>query len=112
MKSLSSDSSVVPDSDTARFLGAAAAAAEPIRVDVGEKVYRVAVYAETECTLPRPPREDIAASIAGTSAAAGSWVGLIDAEAFAAYCHQRRRARSPAAFTGARNAKHLARGTK
>lgn len=91
MKALPRDTSVPPDSDTARFLSAAAAAAEPIRVDVGEKVYRVAVYAETEGSLPRPSREDIAASIAGTTAAAGSWVGLVDAEAFKKYVRKRRK---------------------
>lgn len=91
MKAPPRGTSVLPDSDTAKLLSAAAAAAEPIRVDVGEKVYRVAVNAETDGSLPRPSREDVAASIAGITAAAGSWVGLVDAEAFKKYVRKRRK---------------------
>lgn len=82
---------VNPESEAAMLIKAAADAAEPIRVDTGERVYRVAVGEETEATLPPPSAEDVAASVAGITAAAGSWVGLVDAEAFKAYLRARRK---------------------
>ncbi len=47
---------VAPDSETARLLREAAASAEPIRVDTGERVYRVAANAEVPAKPYDPER--------------------------------------------------------
>jgi hypothetical protein len=85
------DYTVAPDSETARLIKAAAASAEPIRVDTGEAVYRVAADAERAEDLPVPSAENVAASIAGIKAAAGSWIGLVDAEELKTYLRERRK---------------------
>jgi hypothetical protein len=82
---------VTPDSETARLIKAAATSTEPIRVDIGEAVYRVVANAETAALMPTPSAEEIAASIAGIKAAADSWVGLVNAEESKRYLRARRK---------------------
>jgi hypothetical protein len=91
MNAQSRDYTVASDGETARLIKAAAASAEPIRVDTGEAVYRVAADAEVAEDLPVPSAEEVAASIAGIKAAAGSWVGLVDAEELKTYLRARRK---------------------
>lgn len=55
---------VNPDSETARLLRQAAASADPIRVDTGERVYRVVADAEG-ATAPYDPERMIRAIHAG-----------------------------------------------
>jgi hypothetical protein len=91
MNARTRDYKVPPDSETARLLRDAAASAEPIRVDTGETVYRVAAETEAAARLPILTAQEVAASIEGIKAAAGSWVGLVDAEELKTYIRERRK---------------------
>src|SRR6266516_3070444 len=82
---------VTPDSETARLVKEAAASRVPLRVDTGEKVYRVAVDEETPVQLPVPTAAEAAASIEGIKQAAGTWKDLVDADKLKAYLRERRK---------------------
>lgn len=47
--------------------------------------------ADTSAALPVPTAEEAAAAVTAIEQAAGGWVGLVDAEAFKRYIHERRR---------------------
>jgi len=81
---------VTPDSETARLVKEAAASRVPLRVDTGERVYRVEVD-EERTTLPVPTPEETAASIAGITQAAGGWKDLVDADELKTYLRERRK---------------------
>ncbi len=80
---------VTPNSDLGRIVKEAAASQQPIRVDTGEAMYRVAADLEPSARLPVPTTEEVAASIAGIMQSAGAWRELINAEEFKAYIRER-----------------------
>lgn len=82
---------VHPDSEAGRIVREAATSQQPIHVDTGETIYRVVADAEPPVQPPKPTAEEVAASIAGIRQAAGTWKGLIDADAFKAYIRERRK---------------------
>jgi hypothetical protein len=92
---------VEPDSELSLVLKDAATTGEEIVVDTGEARYVVGVsvgsrsdVAGTDAARPKPRPEQVARSIEGIEKAAGSWQGLIDAEAFKAYIRERRRTKN------------------
>ena len=85
---------VDPDSELGRVVKEAASSHQPILVDTGEAVYRVAADQETSTQLPLPTAEEVAASIEGIKQAIGAWTGLIDAEAYKSYIYDRHKTKN------------------
>ena len=85
---------VDPESELGRVVKEAASSRQPILVDTGEAVYRVAADQETPTRLPLPTAEEVAASIEGITQAIGAWTGLIDAEAYKSYIYDRRKTKN------------------
>lgn len=90
---------VPPDSVLSSLLEDAAATGEPLLLDAGTAVYVVGVSAagedggerESDVVNRRPSAEQVQRSIEGIRKAAGSWKGLVDADAFKEYIRKRRK---------------------
>ncbi|MBI4320630.1 MAG: hypothetical protein HY675_19235 [Chloroflexi bacterium] len=79
-----------PESDLALLLKASTLSRKRLIVDTGEALYSVSV--DTLDEMPKIPKaEDVARSKEGILKAAGRWKEIVDAEAFKAYIHERRR---------------------
>ena len=89
---------VEPDSELGRLLEEASE--RPVRLELGEKVFRVEREPRSDTpAADRPPSiwdgYDPEAARASTLAAAGSWQGLVDGEELKAYIRERRSTQTP-----------------
>lgn len=85
---------VEPDRALARLIEEAAG--RPVRLELGDAVFRLEREARVEPSAEAPAGSiwegyDPEAARAGTLAVAGSWRGLVDGEALKAYIRERRK---------------------
>ena len=90
---------VPADSEFGIALRDAAMSGGSVIVETGGATYTVDVELDSRAqpegaTRRKPSPEEVARSIEGIERAAGSWVGLVDGEAFKAYVRERRRTSS------------------